>query len=157
MKAHTLEITVRVPEWVPEHAQRAESEEFRRNREALLKAGHGYCWGCKLAGRDVTDNLQCHHLSEWAEWGDADPAKVLELCRRLDPYGYAKAMGDTPIESPDDIRCLLFLCQKCHTGAPRQPGDPAAAPDGYESGGLHYAPLPVWLAERLRRTLPAVG
>lgn len=156
VKAHTLEMTVRVPEWVPEHAQRKESVTFERNRERLLADGHGYCWGCWLAGLHVTEDLQAHHLSEWSEWDDADPAAVLLLCRWLDPYGYAKAMGDAPIESPDDIRALLFLCQPCHTGAPRQPDDPAAEPGSYESGGLHYAPFPVWVAERLRRRLGEV-
>lgn len=150
--AHTLEITVRVPEWVPEHAQRTESPIFERNRQRLMNDGHGECWGCKLAGRHVAEDLQCHHLSEWAEWEDADPALVLTLCRWLDPYGYARADPDSPIESPDDIRALVFLCQPCHTGAPHKPDDPAAEPGGYESGGIHYAPWPVWLAERLRKT-----
>ncbi len=149
--AHTLEITVRVPEWVPEHAQRTENAEFHRNRQKIIDDGFGYCWGCKLAGKHVTDDLQCHHLSEWAEWDDADLAKVLALAKILDPYGYAKADPDTPIASPDDLRLLLMLCQQCHTGAPKQPTDTSANPAGYESGGIHYAPLPVWLAERLKK------
>ena len=150
VQAHTLEIGVKVPEWVPTHADRTESALFHQNRQRLIEEGHGYCWGCKLAGRHVTDNLQLHHLSEWAEWDDADPDKVLELAKWLDPYGYAAKDAQTPVESPDDLRLLLFLCQPCHTGAPRQPSDPAAEPGQYESGGIHYAPFPVWLAERLR-------
>jgi hypothetical protein len=150
--AHTLEITVRVPEWVPTHAERTESEEFAKNRQRLIDDGFGYCFGCKLAGKHVTENLQCHHLSEWAEWDDADPEKVLALARWIDPYGYAAKDPDTPISSPDDIRLLVMLCQPCHTGAPRQPDDPAADPTGYESGGIHYAPFPVWLAERVKKS-----
>jgi len=150
VRAHTLDMTVRVPEWVPSHAARAESEEFRRNRERLLADGHGYCFGCALAGRRVTEGLQLHHLAEWAEWDAADPSKVLAVARWLDPYGYARADPDTPISSPDDIRLLVFLCEACHIGAPRKPDDPTREPSGYESGGIHYAPLPMWLAERVR-------
>lgn len=156
--AHTLEITVRVPEWVPTHADRTESEKFRINRQKILDDGHGYCYGCALAGEHVTDNLQLHHMSEWAEWDAASPEYVANLAKWWDPYGYFKADPTSPIEDPDDLRLLVFLCQPCHTGAPKQPGDKAADPTGYESGGIHYAPFPVWAAERLkRRVAPAHG
>ena len=56
--AHTLELTVHVPEWVPTHADRTESSLFHQNRQRLIEEGHGYCWGCRLAGRHVTDDVQ---------------------------------------------------------------------------------------------------
>ena len=154
VKAHTLEITVRVPEWVPEHAQRTESAEFAKNRQQIIDDGFGYCLGCDLAGKHVTEGLQCHHYAvEWAEWDDADPVKVLRSIKRQDPYGYAAKDPDSPVESPDDIRNLMMLCQPCHTGAPKQPNDQSADPAGYESGGIHYCPYPVWEAERTRKAV----
>ena len=144
---HTLDITVHVPEWVPDHAERGhEDPEFLHNRQRLLADGHGQCYGCALAGQTVTTSLQCHHFAvEWAEWDDADPAAVLRAMIAWDPYGYAAADPHTPVTSPSDLRNLLMLCQPCHTGA-LQDGDA----DGVGAGGIHYAPLPIWLADRLR-------
>lgn len=64
------------------------------NRRRLFDGGWGYCWGCNLAGLRVTEKLQAHHLSEWAEWDDADPDHVLALAQWWDPYGYATQRGD---------------------------------------------------------------
>lgn len=149
--AHTLEITVHVPEWVPAHADRTESALFRANRARLIEEGHGFCWGCALGGIRTTTDLQCHHAAvEWAEWDGADPEAVLRAALRLDPYGYAAADPRSPFESPDDIRGLMMLCQECHTGASVHPSEPLPNGRRWRSGGIHYAPYPVWAADRTR-------
>lgn len=145
--AHTLTLTVRVPEWVPAHAARTESATFGRHRARLLADGHGYCWGCWIGGLHTTDDLELHHgIVEWATGGEADPAAALRAAQWLDFYGYARAMGDTPWTDADDLRGLVFLCQDCHTGAP---GLQHRRNEHWLSGGLHYAPLPIWLADRI--------
>lgn len=150
--AHTLILEVRVPEWVPTHAQRdEESPEFRHARERLIADGHTNCWGCALAGRKVPADEAHHYGIEWCEANDADMNRVLAFLELMDPYGYAATMRGQPLESADDIRNLLMLCIPCHRGAPLQPSDAAAQPGQYESGGIHFAPFPVWIADRLRR------
>ena len=152
VEAHTLTLTVRVPEWVPSHAARTESALFEHNRARLIEEGHGYCWGCALAGVRNTADLQCHHGAvEWAEWDAATPEAALRVALWLDPYGYAAKDPQTPFASPDDLRGLLVVCQECHTGAPIPEDQPLPAGRRWHSGGLHYAPAPVWLAERTRR------
>lgn len=150
--AHELTITVRVPEWVPGHVERGHDlPDFQKNRQRLIADGHYHCFRCTLAGRTpVNPVLQCHHLSEWAEWGDADPAKVLELARWIDPYGYAAADPTTPITNPNDVRLLMFLCAECHIGAPKDPAMVTTEPTDYISGGLHYCTWIDWLADAAR-------
>jgi len=151
---HTLTITVHVPEWVPTHAERGhEDPAFMAARARLVADGHGHCYGCALAGRTVTAALQCHHFAvEWAEWDAADPAAVLRAMIAWDPYGYAAADPHTPVTSPSDVRNLLMLCAACHLGAPG-----AVDATGSGAGGIHYAPLPIWLADRVRHGTPATS
>jgi hypothetical protein len=147
--AHELTINVKVPEWVPTHADRTESANFAHNRQQLIDDGHGYCLGCKLAGITETKDLQCHHFAvEWAETESTNWESALWAAKKLDPYGYAAAMGDTPMTDPDDIRNLMMLCQPCHTG---KPGEIHPNIAGWLSGGIHYAPLPIWFADRIAR------
>ena len=145
--AHELTITVRVPEWIPTHAARSESATFLRNRQRLLDDGHGFCIGCWIGGLHNPDDLQLHHgVVEWATNGEANPDAALRVAQWLDFYGYATAMHDTPWTDADDIRGLVFLCQDCHTG---QPGMQHRRNERWLSGGLHYAPFPIWLADRI--------
>lgn len=145
--AHLLTLTVTVPEWVPTHAQRTESATFRANRAQLLAEGHNYCWGCWLGGISTTDDLELHHaVVEWATNNEANPAAALRVAQWLDFYGYAAQMGETPWTDADDIRGLVFLCQDCHTG---QPGIQHKRNEHWLSGGIHYAPFPIWLADRI--------
>lgn len=145
--AHELELTVRVPEWVPTHAQRTESATFAHNRERLIADGHGYCWGCWLGGVDTRDDLQLHHgIVEWATNNEAKPDAALRVLQTLDWYGYGHAMQGAPWTDADDIRGLVFLCQDCHTGSP---GAPHKQNPRWLSGGIHYAPLPIWFADRI--------
>ncbi len=145
--AHELTITVRVPEWIPTHAARSESATFLRNRQRLLDDGHGFCIGCWIGGVHTVEDLQLHHgIVEWATNGEAAPQAAFRAAQWLDAYGYAAAMGDTPWTDADDIRGLWFLCQDCHTG---QPGIQHRHHERWLSGGLHYAPFPIWLADRI--------
>lgn len=149
--AHELTLKVSVPEWVPGHEDRGhDMPDFIHNRKQLHDDGHDFCLGCAIAGIILKDDLQCHHLSEWAEWNSADPEAVLRLAQHLDIYGYAAKIGDAPIASPNDIRLLMMLCQPCHTGAPKDPATVVEEPTGYISGGIHYCTLVDWIADRVR-------
>lgn len=119
---HLFEVEI-----LPEHARREESEAFHQNRQALLGAGHG-CWVC-----GTRDDLQAHHIFEWALWPALDPALVLEVLRDFDPYGLTRADPDTPISDPDDIRNLLLLCKQHHIG---------------RETGIHAITWPVWLGQK---------
>jgi hypothetical protein len=118
----------------PEHVQRTTSAEFAQNRHRLInKIGH--CWKC-----GTTEKLEIHHaIIEWAEWDNADPAKVLKVMHAFDPYGFSEDMaknGDPLPTSPDDIRNLLPLCETCHRGA---------------GVGIHLVPVPFWFADLVRK------
>lgn len=96
----------------PEHETRTASAEFMKSKEKLKEDGHYQCWVC-----GSTKNLQVHHYA--AEWSLADCVdfnKLKAFCEEWDPYGYGKLLKDTPINSVDDIRNLLVLCQAHHTG-----------------------------------------
>ena len=145
--AHMLTLTVKVPEWVPTHADRTESATFAHNRQRLLDDGHGYCWGCWLGGIHTTTALELHHgVVEWATNNEARPDAAWRAAQWLDFYGYAHQLGDTPWTDADDIRGLVFLCFDCHRG---QPGIQHTRNERWLSGGLHYAPFPLWLADRI--------
>lgn len=145
--AHVLTMSVQVPEWVPTHVTRTESEVFARNRQRLLDEGHGYCLGCWLGGIHNGEDLQLHHgIVEWVTNGEANPNAALRAAKWLDCYGYAATMGDASWTDADDIRGLWFLCQDCHTG---QPGIQHRKNEHWLSGGIHYAPFPIWLADRI--------
>lgn len=112
----------------PDHAKRTESAEFRANKRRLVTQLDAPCWTCSSReGREV------HHIHEWSLWEALDPKKVLDTLHAFDPYGYTHAAGDKPIESPDDIRNLVVLCEKCHRG---------------ENQGVHDLTMPIWVAQR---------
>ena len=150
--AHELTITVRVPEWVPGHVERGhDMPDFQHNRQQLLAEGHGYCYGCAIAGIHNMTALQCHHFAvEWSEWESTDPHAALYLMRLKDPYGYAATLGNQPVASPNDIRNLLMLCEGCHISRPQDPATIVDQPTTFISGGIHYTPEPLWYADRLR-------
>jgi hypothetical protein len=127
--AHEQHETLQEDVWVPEHFQRTESFEFRRNKRQLVTKLNLGCWIC-----DAKEKREVHHFAcEWSLWNDMDPAKVLEIAHTFDPYGFAAHNPDAPIESPDDIRNLMVLCEKHHR-APRF--------------GVHTVTFPIWVAQR---------
>lgn len=123
----------------PEHAQRTESEEFRRNKERLRQDGHYRCYVC---GTD--QNIQIHHHAvEWSLAEVADWEKVKTYCEEFDPLGYGKLLRNKPMSSPDDIRNLLPLCQEHHTGVDHA--------DGNSGTGIHSLTYPIFLIQKLAR------
>lgn len=125
--AHEQSLHLVVIEELPPHEKRTESQLFKKNRRLLVHDHDLPCWAC-----DATDELQVHHLVEWATWNWVDPEKMREKLRAIDPYGFSKMYAKKAIESPDDIRNLIVLCQPCHTG---------------KGKGIHYVPLPIWLPQ----------
>jgi hypothetical protein len=124
--------TLRIDVEYPEHAQRTESAEFAMNKRTLVTKLDTPCFCC--GGKD---HREVHHWCiEWAEWANADPAKVHQKIHQMDIYGYAAQFGDKPITSPDDIRNLVVICAKCHRGA---------------GLGIHLVPFPNWISQVVAR------
>jgi hypothetical protein len=134
--AHEQTDTIHEDVLYPEHVQRTESATFRTNKHTLVRKLGLKCWLCDPASPlkcSIEKPLEAHHLHEWALWSDLDPAKVLDILRVFDPYGFAHQMGDQPVESPDDIRNLLILCEAHHRGV---------------DTGVHRLTFPIWLPQR---------
>lgn len=133
--AHEQIETLRCDVEYPEHVQRTESAEFAHNRHRMLNQLGLRCWKC-----DSAASLEIHHvIIEWSEWENADPAKVLKVMHKFDPYGFsaeAAKNGDPLPTSPDDVRNLLTLCAACHRGA---------------GLGIHQVPVPFWFADLVRK------
>ena len=128
VQAHEQDDTVRERVLYPEHVQRTESAAFRDNKHILVKKLRLGCWVC-----GTREKLEVHHLHEWALWPKLDAEKVLEFLRCFDPYGFSRHMGEAPVESPDDIRNLLVLCEEHHRGV---------------DTGVHKLTYPIWLPQR---------
>ena len=137
IKEHIITKTLHEVVVTPDHAQRSESEEFRRTKERLKADGHYWCWAC-----GATDNLQVHHFGiEWSLANIADWDKVKAFCEEWDPYGYGRLLRNQPMSSPDDVRNMLVLCQEHHTGVDHA--------DGGSGTGIHELTFPIWLVQKL--------
>lgn len=126
----------------PDHAERTESMEFRKNKRLLVKQLDIPCFVC--GNRDARE---VHHIHEWALWEALDPEKVLDTLHVFDPYGYTHKMGEHPMETPDDVRNLLVLCGHCEI-------DGVSVPGGHHRGvnaGVHDLTFPTWIAQRAVR------
>jgi len=123
----------------PEHAERAESAEFRAAKERLRADGHYRCYVC-----GATEQLQVHHFAvEWSLEGAADFAKFKAFIEEWDPYGYGRLLRNQPIASVDDIRNMLVLCQSHHTGVDHA--------DGGSGTGIHEITFPAWIIQKLAK------
>lgn len=123
----------------PEHAERTESEIFRKSKERLKDDGHYHCWIC---GTDK--DLQVHHFAvEYMHQELADLNKVKEFVEAFDPYGYGRLLRNQPITSVEEVRCLLVLCQAHHTGVDHE--------DGNSGTGIHSTTFPTWLIQKLAK------
>ncbi len=117
----------------PAHPQRKESAEFGRNREKLIKEV-GQCWLCQFHPHPQGEGpLEAHHLIEWSEWNDADPARVTKITSLIKANPYSGQQ----VDSPDDLANLMLLHETCHIG---KPGKAIMA-------GIHFTPFPIWLAQ----------
>lgn len=112
----------------PDHEKRTESQLFRSNKRKLVKQLGVRCWVCAS-----DEKLEVHHIHEWSLWEALDQEKVLDTLHAFDPYGYTHTGGDKPIESPDDIRNLVVLCEPCHRGVNK---------------GVHELTMPIFLPRR---------
>lgn len=138
--------TMKEAYWIPEHDRRRTSSKFRKNKKFLRDHLELPCWICGRKGTKKNP-LEVHHIFEWALWNAIDPmkaAKILELIEFYDDGYLSKANGsrdkltsrlrelqDKPLESPDDIRNLVVLCQEHHR---------------LRFTGVHAISFPIWLA-----------
>lgn len=130
--AHEVRETIEVDVEYPAHAQRSESHEFATNKHLLVHKLDLPCISC-----GSKEHREVHHWHiEWAQWDDADTAKVLAWMHRMDIYGYAAQLGDKPIGSPDDIRNLVVICAECHRG---------------KGTGIHMVPFPNWISQAVAK------
>lgn len=121
----------------PKHADREESEVFRKAKDRLEEDGFKVCYIC-----GTTENLQCHHrAAEWMFNNVIDFDKLKAFCEEWDIYGYGKLLSHRPVESVDDIRNLMYLCQKHHTGIDHA--------DGGSGTGIHQMTFPEWIVQKL--------
>jgi 5-methylcytosine-specific restriction endonuclease McrA len=109
---------------VPEHAPREESEEFRKNREYLLREQGLGCWVC-----GTREDLEVHHLIEWALWPGVDVEKAQETLRALAFYPWT----GRDVKDADSLGNLLVLCKRHHRG---------------KEHGVHAVTFPIWIVQR---------
>lgn len=110
--AHEQDETFTEHDLIADHAERSESETFRHNK-AFLRQQHPGCW-MQTDLCDAAAPVEAHHIVEWCQWPNVDPDRLKLLLRTFDPYGYSAFYRDRPIASPDDIRNLILLCDRCH-------------------------------------------
>lgn len=127
---HEQALHISVEEIIPEHIGRTESALFEKNRRMLVEEHDLPCFAPACA--TPRESRQVHHLVEWCTWPDIDPERMRTVLEAIDPYGFSKLYRHRPIESPDDARNLIVLCQHHHTG---------------KGFGIHYVPFPIWLPE----------
>lgn len=116
----------------PSHAKRKESKEFRASKKRLKQDGHYKCWAC-----GGTNKLQVHHYGgEWSLESDIDMNLLKEFLAEWDVYGYSRLMRNLPLETVDDVRNMMVLCQKHHTG---------------KEHGIHEITFPIWITQRIEK------
>ena len=125
---HEVKRTIHEDIEYPDHEKRTESSEFNRNKRLMVKQLDLPCWIC-----GSKDAREVHHIHEWSLWAALDQDKVLSSLHAFDPYGYTHTAGDKPIESPDDIRNLVVLCEMHHRG---------------ENTGVHDLTMPIFFPQR---------
>ncbi len=119
----------------PEHVKRKESKEFRASKRRLKQDGHYHCYVC---GNEK--KLQVHHYgAEWSLENNVDFGKLKEFVEEWDVYGYGRLLNKQPIETVDDIRNMMVLCQEHHTGGTK---------DG-SANGIHNITFPAWISQKL--------
>ncbi len=126
-------LTVTINE-LPGTMPRQETEKFRRHAKHLLEDLKLGCWLCQFQRHPLGSGpLEVHHMIEWAEWEDVDPAIATKLlgCFHLHKY------SGQPVDDPDDLANLIVLHESCHRGLPGQA----------KMSGAHTTPLPIWFSQ----------
>jgi hypothetical protein len=127
---HIQHDTVEEYAFYPEHEGRKESHEFKESKKRLKEDGYYKCWIC-----DSTEKLESHHILEWAFSNDIDLQKAQEMLKILDFYGYSNSneFQDKSIESLDDVRNQLILCEKHHR---------------HKLCGIHHITFPFFISQK---------
>ena len=136
--AHAMKRTLTELVIDPSHVNRTESAEFRKNKERLRADGHFKCWVC-----GTTNDLQVHHMAEWMFANLVDFGKVKSFVEEWDVYGYGRLLKNKEIETVDDLRCLIVLCQHHHTGVDHA--------DENSGTGIHKLTFPAFLIQKLAK------
>ncbi|MHB1654117.1 MAG: hypothetical protein ACYCVD_16825 [Desulfitobacteriaceae bacterium] len=139
IQAHEIKRTLTEVVIDPLHVARAESAEFRHSKERLKADGHYRCWVC-----GCTENLQVHHMAEWMFANVVDFAKLKPFVEEWDVYGYGRLLKNKPLNTVDDLRALIVLCQHHHTGVDHA--------DGNSGTGIHNITFPAWLMQKLAKS-----
>jgi len=116
---------------LPAREVRVDSAEFNRNKHMLVKRLDVPCWIC-----GSREKREVHHLHEHAMAPSLDFDKVADTLMAIDVYGYSHQLEGKPIESMDDIRNLIVLCEDHHRT---------------QGTGVHASTFDLWLAQRAAR------
>lgn len=138
IEAHIMKRTITETVIDPSHVDRTESPEFRHSKARLKEDGHFKCYIC-----GSTEDLQVHHMAEWMFANDIDFEKLKAFVEEWDIYGYGWLLRNQPLTSVDDIRCLIVLDQKHHTGVDHA--------DGNSGTGIHNMTFPAWIMQKLAK------
>jgi hypothetical protein len=119
---------------MPSTMPKQETEKFHKNAKHLIEDLKLGCWLCQFQRHPLGEGpLEAHHMIEWTEWGDVDPAIATKLlgCFNLHKY------SGQPVSDPDDLANLVVLHQSCHRGLPGQS----------KISGAHTTPMPIWFSQ----------
>ena len=155
-------------EILPTHINRKEaSQTVFDNAKKFLKRVYGgkRCIVCEMRGEDPFkyegNQIESHHVFEWAHWNDNDMKMVEVVLRALSPFIHGLYMvskedilagvpvpslwnhptlKNKPFESLDDPRNQFFLCHAHHQQSTRE-----QQALGYDVLGIHHVAWTVWL------------
>ncbi len=137
--------------WIPAHNARRTSYLFKKNKKFIRNKCGVPCWVC-----GSREQLEVHHVFEWAFWNALDPRKVTNILKAIEFYDddyIGKAENPELlrrkiqevekkkpiIDTPDDVRNLVVFCRKHHR---------------LKITGLHTITFPIWMA---MAAVPAEG
>lgn len=143
LEEHFKQGTFEEQYWIPAHNDRRESSLFRKNKKFIRDECGAPCWVC-----NSTEDLEVHHVFEWAFWNALDPRKVTNILNAIEFYDddyVSKAPGSDKlrtyldglsrdkqvIDTPDDARNLVVLCRVHHR---------------LKFTGIHTISFPIWLS-----------
>lgn len=124
---HELHETLIIDVFYPDHAQRKESDLFRKTKHHLIAVMDTPCWVC-----GSKDKREVHHFH--VEWADADGVDW-ENMRKLHP-AFHWSTFENPSDFVDSEYNMMVLCEKHH----RQ-----------KDHGIHVLPYPIWIMQQLQR------
>ncbi len=125
-ESHEVSRTLKENIIYPAHEERTESAIFRENKKLLVDELDIPCLIC-----GSKEKREVHHIFEWSLFPALDTEKMKSILKIIDFYGYSK-QDDTPIESPDDKRNLIVLCETHHRE---------------ENNGIHAISFPIWISQ----------